>query len=109
MVGIKRETWINLGWLGLGLAAGLGLIYGSWIVAEGGRWIWKNVPFGVTGISLGSFIWMVTFFFARKTFPKRKFELSWYFLIRLDFWEISGYLLGSGLILASLLWFFIAG
>lgn len=100
-----KDTLISIGFLGLILAVGLVLILVFGGLSIGIQWLWKQIPFGIAGFVLGAVIIAVTVFMAKQVMPERKFKFSWDFVNELGFLEVIGYLLGSVILFASLLWF----
>ncbi len=106
-MGKFKDTLIGLGGLGLILLVGVVLIAVFGGLSMGIQWLWKQIPFGVAGLILGSIIVCGTFFFAKQIYPDRKFSLKWEFLNELEAVEIIFYLFGFVIVFSSVLWFIV--
>lgn len=100
-----KDILISVGFLAIVITIGVAVIFLLGGLSMGIQWLWKQIPFGISGFALGSVIIAITVFMARQIMPERKFKLSWDFLDELGVLEIIGYLLGCVLIFASILWF----
>ena len=101
-----KEIFSVLGTLGLILVVGLLVISVLGGIILGVQWLWKQIPFGVSGFFLGLFILGITFYFSKITHPERKFRFEIDFINELKTAEILGNLFGIVLLSASIIWFF---